>query len=321
MKRLQKGCRQRPKQLHLSTFYVWGGFFMRRKKTGLFLVVALILCFVGALGASLIQNNFGKVEVTEISFRTNAGVYTGYLFVPDNASKEQPAPAIVTSHGYLNNREMQDINYVELARRGYVVFAQNAYSHGDSSVPEPGQGSEIQLGTGGMVDAVEYLSGLEFVDASRIGVTGHSMGGGFTNATAAYYSNLERDALKNGASPEAAKALNKVASALIVGNYPMALAGEADLSGASGYLCNLGIIAGKYDEFYYGMSGDRGYELLTSDTTNNLVAVQTGIRLDAPAEEGHFYKNEQNGYVLCPIQSGGISCYESFFHRNLGSPD
>ncbi len=304
---------------------------MRRKRTGLFLVVALALCLIGALGASLIQNDFGRVDVTEISFRTNAGVYTGYLFVPDGASKENPAPAIVTSHGYLNNREMQDINYVELARRGYVVFAQNAYSHGDSSVPEAGEGTEAQLGTGGMVDAVEYLSSLDFVDASKIGVTGHSMGGGFTNTTAAYYSGLEREALNNGASPEEAKALNKVASALIVGNYPLALAGNEDKSGASGYLCDLGIIAGKYDEFYYGMSGDRGYELLTSDTTNNLVAVQTGIHLDAPAEEGHFYKNEQNGYILALYNPGEFHAMNhfstvtsahliDFFQETLGAP-
>ena len=40
---------------------------------------------------------------------------------------DNPAPAIVTSHGYLNNKEMQDLNYVELARRGFVVFAIKLY--------------------------------------------------------------------------------------------------------------------------------------------------------------------------------------------------
>ena len=85
------------------------------------LLIALAFCLVGALGASLIQNDFGKIKVKEISFQTDAGTYTGYLFIPENATKDTPAPAIVTSHGYLNNREMQDINYVELARRGFVV--------------------------------------------------------------------------------------------------------------------------------------------------------------------------------------------------------
>lgn len=305
---------------------------MKKRKWGVWLAVSLLLCLIGAWGASLIQSDFGRVEVTEISIRTNAGVYTGYLFKPDSATGETPAPAIVTSHGYLNNREMQDINYVELARRGYVVFAQNAYSHGDSSVPLEGEGTEIEKKSGGMVDAVEYLAGLDFVDASRIGVTGHSMGGGFTDATAAYYSGLEREALASGATAEEAKAQNKVAAALIIGNYPLTLAGNEDTSGASGYLCDLGVVAGKYDEFYGSMSGGFGYELLTSDITKNLVAVQTGITLQGAAEEGHIYCNEKNGYVLALYNPGEFHAMNhfsaktasyavDFFGETLGAPN
>ena len=157
-----------------------------RKNWGKLLAISLILCLIGAFGASLIQNNFGSVEITDVVIRTSAGEYTGYLFVPENATAESPAPAIVTSHGYLNNREMQDLNYVELARRGYVVFAQDAYNHGNSGVLQDGAGNEAQHNTAGMVDAVEYLYQLDFVDNTRIGVTGHSMGGGYSNATAAY---------------------------------------------------------------------------------------------------------------------------------------
>ena len=82
------------------------------------------------------------------------------------------------------------------------------------------------------------------------------MGGGYSNATAAYYSGLEREALANGATAEEAKALNKVAACLIVGNYPLALSQSEDTTGASGYLCDLGIVAGQFDEFYTGMSGN-----------------------------------------------------------------
>ena len=41
------------------------------------------------------------------------------LFIPDTATVDNPAPAIVCSHGWYNNREMQDLNYVEYARRGF----------------------------------------------------------------------------------------------------------------------------------------------------------------------------------------------------------
>ena len=302
-----------------------------KKNWGRCLAIALILCLVGAFGASLIQSDFGRVEITDVVIRTSAGEYTGYLFVPDNATAETPAPAIVTSHGYLNNREMQDLNYVELARRGYVVFAQDAYNHGNSGVLQNGVGSEIQHSSAGMVDAVEYLYQLDFVDRTRIGVTGHSMGGGYSNATAAYYSGLEREALANGATAEEAKALNKVAACLIVGNYPLALSQAEDTTGNSGYLCDLGIVAGQFDEFYTGMSGYYGYELLTSANTKNLVAVQTGIQLDGAAEEGKFYVNGDNGYVMAfynPAEFHALNHFSpstvrhvaNFFEETLGAP-
>lgn len=304
---------------------------MKSKNWGKLLVIALVLCLVGAMGASMIQSNFGKVEITDVVIRTSAGEYTGYLFVPENATAENPAPAIVTSHGYLNNREMQDLNYVELARRGYVVFAQDAYNHGNSGVLQDGVGSAAQHSTAGMVDAVEYLYTLDFVDQSRIGVTGHSMGGGYSNATAAYYSGLEREALKNGATEEEAKKLNKVAACLIVGNYPLALSQVEDQTGNSGYLCDLGIVAGQFDEFYSGMSGNYGFELLTSENTNNLIAVQTGVKLNAPAEEGKFYENADNGYVMAlynPAEFHAMNHFSlvtvghvvNFFEKTLGAP-
>lgn len=303
-----------------------------KKNWGKLLCIALVMCLVGAFGASMIQSNFGSVEITDVVIRTSAGEYTGYLFVPETATAENPAPAIVTSHGYLNNREMQDLNYVELARRGYVVFAQDAYNHGNSGVLQDGQGSEIQHNTAGIVDAVEYLYELDFVDNTKIGVTGHSMGGGYSNATAAYYSNLEREALANGATAEEAKALNKVAACLIVGNYPLELSQSEDTTGNGGYLCDLGIVAGQFDEFYTGMSGYYGYELLTSDNTKNLVAVQTGIQLDGSAEEGKFYVNESNGYVMAfynPAEFHALNHFSpstvghivDFFEETLGAPN
>ena len=59
-----------------------------KKNWGKLLAVALVLCLVGAFGASLIQSNFGSVEITDVVIRTSAGEYTGYLFVPENATAE-----------------------------------------------------------------------------------------------------------------------------------------------------------------------------------------------------------------------------------------
>ena len=195
------------------------------------IIVALLLCLTSMLFSGLIQNNFGKAKIVDITLETSNGTLTGYLLIPKNASPSNPAPAVITSHGYLNNREMQDITYVELSRRGYVVFAMDAYKHGHSSVPVDENGALVTVSDGGMIDAVEYVFTLPFVDQSRIGVTGHSMGGGFADITLAYYSDLEKEAIAQGKSPQEAKSLNKVAAGLIIGNVPSGLAGGINIHG------------------------------------------------------------------------------------------
>ena len=268
-----------------------------KEQSKVLLVISLLLVVVSILVSGAVQTSFGKVDVQEVSLVTGVGTLTGYLLVPETATVDSPAPAIVTSHGYLNNREMQDINYVELSRRGYVVFAMNAYKHGDSSVPESRFAETISVRSGGMVDAVEYLATLPFVDATRIGVTGHSMGGGFSITTAAYYTSLERDALASGDTAAEAKALNKISAALPVGSYPDELAASTDLSGSGGFLCDLGVVVGKFDEFF-AANGNPGIQILSSDLTRNLLAVQTGIRQTGDLEEGKVYANPINGYAL-----------------------
>jgi len=267
-----------------------------KKNSVFWLSLALILCFVGALGAGLLQNSFGQVAITDIVMETDTGTLTGYLLVPNSATEQNPVPAVVTSHGYLNNREMQDINYVELSRRGYVVFAMDAYAHGHSSVPQEGRGTEVSKDSGGMTDVVEYLSGLVFVDNTRIGVTGHSMGGGYADATASYYTGLEEQALADGASPVEAAALNKVAAALIIGNVPFGL------EDVPPYRVELGIIAGRYDEFFITWLQDSNVRIFENSAAKKLFSLQTGDaslrEAEAQLTEGQRYVNAETGYGI-----------------------
>ena len=75
-----------------------------KKQSKIKLFLSLLLCLISVIFAGAIQTDWGKVDMSEISLETQAGTLTGYLFRPDSATPENPAPAVVASHGYLNNR-------------------------------------------------------------------------------------------------------------------------------------------------------------------------------------------------------------------------
>ena len=148
-----------------------------KSKAKLFLALSLILCLLSSIGASLFQTNFGQVEYHDMTFVTDSGhELDALLLVPKTATKDNKAPAIVVSHGWYNNREMQDLNYVEYARRGYVVLAISMYGHGDSEVIESNTWWDDENNANGLYDGVKYVASLPFVDTEKIGVTGHSNG-------------------------------------------------------------------------------------------------------------------------------------------------
>ena len=255
------------------------------------MAIALILCAVSIIVTSGIQHGWGQIEMSEIVLTTEAGNLTGYLFRPKTATEENPAPAVVCSHGYLNNREMQDCNYIELARRGYVVISMDDFSHGNSDVPAAGYEDTALIKTNGMSAFVEYLATLPYVDKTQIGCTGHSMGGSYTIQTMTYYTELEREALEAGTDPEEAHALNLVNTGVIVGNYPTAMAQNEE---GNTFLCHCTVIGAKYDEFFF----ENTAVLLTSDNSKKLVSNILGEEAAMPLTEGETYISPDTGYTV-----------------------
>ena len=148
-----------------------------KRSARFWVVIALLVCLISSIGAAVFQTNFGQVTYHDMTFVTASGhELDALLLVPEGATADAPAPAIVVSHGWYNNREMQDLNYVEYARRGYVVMAISMYGHGDSQVLESNTWWNDENNANGLYDAVKYVATLPFVDAKRIGVTGHSNG-------------------------------------------------------------------------------------------------------------------------------------------------
>lgn len=208
----------------------------KQRTAKFWLCIALVLCLISAVGASLVQTNFGKVTIKDLRFETASGhQMSALLFVPDTATAENPAPTIICSHGWYNNREMQDLNYVEYARRGYVVLSIDMYGHGNSDNLPAGDWWKPENNANGMYDAVQMMAGLPFVDASRIGVTGHS-NGALASRTAVLLDNEAETPL--------------IAAALLVSN-------DAVYTDADGAYTNvfgsrdMGVVACKYDEFFH----------------------------------------------------------------------
>ncbi len=199
--------------------------------------IAIAMMLLSAIGASFIQTNGGKVTMKELKVETDEGwAMTCYLFVPDSATEETPAPAIVTSHGAYNNKEMQDANYVELARRGYVVLTIDQQGHGDSDWPPSSLWSGIYQGA-------LMLSRLPYVDVEHIGVTGHSMGA----ISCSYAMDLDNE---NETPLISAVVLNS-ADAM----YTDGETGEyANLYGSR----DVSMIACVYDEFFHTTTDEEG---------------------------------------------------------------
>jgi len=166
------------------------------KKSWMYLAICLVVILLSSIFASAIQSNWGRVKVTDLRYATNSGTWTkdssvnvkgsvvsGLLFVPKDANASNKLPAIVLTHGYLNNREFMIPDAIELSRRGFVVLAIDREGHGNYDSTNNAASTKGALFTRGLYDAAKYLYNLNFVDKSKIGISGHSMGGFDTAAT------------------------------------------------------------------------------------------------------------------------------------------
>lgn len=174
--------------------------FKKHKRSWFMLAIALLAILVSSFFGSMIQSKGWSIRVTDLRDETNTGAYydalgnevadvtikgrvvSGILYMPKDASEDNKLPAIVLTHGYLNNRELQMPNAVELARRGFIVLAIDREGHGNY---ENENDTGALMATNGMYDSVKYLYNLPEVDKSKIGISGHSMGG-YTTAMTLY---------------------------------------------------------------------------------------------------------------------------------------
>ncbi len=150
------------------------------RKNVYLLIGMVVVIFVSAILAFEFERDFGKVDVHFVKIVDPSGVVTAAkLFRPVAATAKNKMPGIINMHGGQNDKDVQDPFSIELARRGFVVLATDGIGHGDSEgAYVMGRVFGDPTYTFGAEAGYLYLRGLPFVDTTKLGVTGHSMGGG-----------------------------------------------------------------------------------------------------------------------------------------------
>ena len=268
------------------------------------IVVALAVILVCSVMAMILQTDFGRVRIRDITLETSQQQQLHALaFSPKNASANNKIPVIITMHSGFYTAEFQDAASIELSRRGVCVIAIDAYSHGFSSnVPVNLVTSEMEEGCG-IIPMVEYAASgiLDFVDTDRIGVMGHSMGGRSVRATLMHYGELYDQAMEAAAREDSEKGAEitenelalaqksyKINAALATGITPGLMAENWDL-----VHCNTGIVYGQLEEGGYANS--TGNARLLGATDEALAMVHSVDESVSSVEEGRFYGDLEEG--------------------------
>lgn len=142
----------------------------RWNKRLVMLAAAILLMTAGTLLNVAISTNGGNVKVRRVTYSDSYGnMVSGILYIPRTATRETPAPAVLTNHGGGASAEAQSSYNVELARRGYVVLSWDASNSGSSEAsPDETHGGEASYA---------FLQSVDYVQKDQLITSGHSMGG------------------------------------------------------------------------------------------------------------------------------------------------
>ena len=220
----------------------------RRSKAPLVFIICLAVLVGAVVLASLTQEGFGSVSVSNVTYTNFNGILVrAKLLKPLSASPSNPVPGILYIHGYQNNRETSDPYCIELARRGLAVLEIDAIGRGNSGIPGRLDDPDFDPTYGGKT-SLAYLKSLPFVDSQKIGLMGHSLGAGMVYTLAV-----------NDPS----------AGALVISGFAYREDASTTLPK------NMLMIFGKYDEFRQRMTGTRDFEKewMGTERTRNVFPV------------------------------------------------
>ena len=118
------------------------------------------------------------------SYRSDGLKIYALLTVPRGPKPESGWPVVIFNHGYIPPQQYRTaeryVAYVDgFARNGYIVFRSDYRGHGNSEGEAAG-GYASPAYTIDVLNAVAAIKSFPDADPERIGMWGHSMGGGIT---------------------------------------------------------------------------------------------------------------------------------------------
>lgn len=141
-----------------------------------------------AANAPVLGTAVGDARMLAVTFKNNGIDMAGHLYLPKNFSESANYPAIVSVHPGGGVKEQTAGLYArKLAEQGFVALAFDA-SHQGASGGMPRLLDDPMRRVADIYSAVDYLTSLPYIDASRIGALGICAGSG----TAVKAASMER---------------------------------------------------------------------------------------------------------------------------------
>jgi len=168
-----------------------------KDKSKIVLSVCLIVILLTGILTHITKSDNGDIVIKEVVLSPYGADLASSLYIPrqaletdENGNFLAQYPAVIVNAGFTNSRSWLDNVSMELAKSGFVVASFDMYGHGHSEytvnrgyskVPSPFTDDTSLLGA---TDMLEYLRTIGFVDQTRIGMCGHSLGGSATGRMA-----------------------------------------------------------------------------------------------------------------------------------------
>ncbi len=111
-----------------------------------------------------------RIATEEVSFQSGEETLAGRIYLPSDFQSGNPRPAAVLVHGLGSGQKAMSGAARDLAQNGVIALTFDQRGHGKSGGAYTGDSSaDVRA-------AVQFIAERDGVDASRIGVVGHSSG-------------------------------------------------------------------------------------------------------------------------------------------------